>query len=214
MARRVTSNKQVILRMYATAGSFIRESDMLVTTTNINIGGSSRGLKHTCCQDHLPLLRSLLALHYEEYSGTHRIYFLYPWLCKFVCVCLCFNCAGSQAKVELLKNKLGFDEAFNYKEEKDLEAALKRCFPIGIDFYVEQVGGALLDGVLVNMRDHGSIVIELWQKSSTAEQVSNKQLILNYYVFGFPDESYMLITTSTFTLPFELPSSGTGKGVF
>ncbi|PWA53483.1 zinc finger CCCH domain-containing protein 13 [Artemisia annua] len=26
--------------------------------------------------------------------------------------------------VELLKNKLGFDEAFNYKEESDLEAAL------------------------------------------------------------------------------------------
>ncbi|KAH7547633.1 hypothetical protein FEM48_Zijuj01G0330500 [Ziziphus jujuba var. spinosa] len=60
--------------------------------------------------------------------------------------------------VDLLKNKLGFDEAFNYKEEKDLVAALKRCFPKGIDFYFEQVGGALLDAVLVNMRDHGRIV--------------------------------------------------------
>jgi len=29
-------------------------------------------------------------------------------------------------KVKLLKNKLGFDEAFNYKEEPDLDAALKR----------------------------------------------------------------------------------------
>lgn len=29
-------------------------------------------------------------------------------------------------KVDLLKNKFGFDEAFNYKEEKDLAAALKR----------------------------------------------------------------------------------------
>jgi len=28
--------------------------------------------------------------------------------------------------VDLLKNKLGFDEAFNYKEEPDLNAALKR----------------------------------------------------------------------------------------
>ncbi|PWA50634.1 zinc finger CCCH domain-containing protein 13 [Artemisia annua] len=27
-------------------------------------------------------------------------------------------------KVELLNNKLGFDEAFNYKEESDLEGAL------------------------------------------------------------------------------------------
>lgn len=29
-------------------------------------------------------------------------------------------------QVDLLKNKLGFDEAFNYKEEPDLDAALKR----------------------------------------------------------------------------------------
>lgn len=29
-------------------------------------------------------------------------------------------------KVDLLKNKFGFDEAFNYKEEEDLSAALKR----------------------------------------------------------------------------------------
>jgi len=29
-------------------------------------------------------------------------------------------------QVDLLKNKLGFDEAFNYKEEQDLNAILKR----------------------------------------------------------------------------------------
>jgi len=29
-------------------------------------------------------------------------------------------------KVDLLKNKFGYDEAFNYKEEPDLNAALKR----------------------------------------------------------------------------------------
>ena len=29
-------------------------------------------------------------------------------------------------KVDLLKNKLGFDDAFNYKEESDLYAAMKR----------------------------------------------------------------------------------------
>ena len=29
-------------------------------------------------------------------------------------------------QVDLLKNKFGFDEAFNYKEEHDLNAALKR----------------------------------------------------------------------------------------
>ena len=29
-------------------------------------------------------------------------------------------------KVDILKRKFGFDEAFNYKEEHDLDAALKR----------------------------------------------------------------------------------------
>ena len=31
----------------------------------------------------------------------------------------------SASKVDLLKNKFGFDAAFNYKEEPDLDAALK-----------------------------------------------------------------------------------------
>lgn len=60
--------------------------------------------------------------------------------------------------MDLLKEKLGFDEAFNYKEEEDqLEATLKRYFPQGIDIYFENVGGKTLDAVLVNMRYHGRI---------------------------------------------------------
>ncbi|KAJ0092373.1 hypothetical protein Patl1_26872 [Pistacia atlantica] len=59
--------------------------------------------------------------------------------------------------VEILKNKFGFDDAFNYKEEQDLDAALKRCFPDGIDIYFENVGGKMLDAVLLNMRLHGRI---------------------------------------------------------
>ncbi|XP_042944754.1 2-alkenal reductase (NADP(+)-dependent)-like isoform X3 [Carya illinoinensis] len=39
--------------------------------------------------------------------------------------CYVVGSAGSKEKVDLLKNKLGFDDAFNYKEENDLDAALK-----------------------------------------------------------------------------------------
>uniref|UniRef100_A0A7N2MTD4 Alcohol dehydrogenase-like C-terminal domain-containing protein n=1 Tax=Quercus lobata TaxID=97700 RepID=A0A7N2MTD4_QUELO len=59
--------------------------------------------------------------------------------------------------VDLLKNKFWFDEAFNYKEDCDLNAALKRYFPNGIDMHFENVGGKMLDAVLLNMRDHGRI---------------------------------------------------------
>ncbi|KAK4566288.1 hypothetical protein RGQ29_002505 [Quercus rubra] len=63
-----------------------------------------------------------------------------------------------RTRVDLLKNKFWLDEAFNYKEERDLNAALKRSyFPNGIDIYFENVGGKMLDAVLLNMRHHRCI---------------------------------------------------------
>ncbi|XP_057781335.1 2-alkenal reductase (NADP(+)-dependent)-like [Salvia miltiorrhiza] len=73
--------------------------------------------------------------------------------------CYVVGSAGSKEKVDLLKNKFGFDEAFNYKEEQDYSAALKRYFPDGIDIYFENVGGKLLEAVLSNMRLHGRIAV-------------------------------------------------------
>ncbi|KAI3813497.1 hypothetical protein L1987_18222 [Smallanthus sonchifolius] len=73
--------------------------------------------------------------------------------------CYVVGSAGSKEKVDLLKNNFGFDEAFNYKEERDLDAALKRYFPDGIDIYFENVGGNMLDAVLCNMRLHGRIAV-------------------------------------------------------
>ncbi|KAK6244311.1 hypothetical protein QUC31_010720 [Theobroma cacao] len=73
--------------------------------------------------------------------------------------CYVVGSAGSSQKVDLLKNKLGFDEAFNYKEETDLDAALKRYFPQGIDIYFDNVGGAMLDAALLNMQVHGRIAV-------------------------------------------------------
>ncbi|XP_051126486.1 2-alkenal reductase (NADP(+)-dependent)-like [Andrographis paniculata] len=71
--------------------------------------------------------------------------------------CYVIGSAGSEEKVDLLKNKLGFDDAFNYKKEPDLNIALKRYFPKGIDIYFENVGGNMLEAVLLNMRCYGRI---------------------------------------------------------
>ncbi|CAI9778203.1 unnamed protein product [Fraxinus pennsylvanica] len=73
--------------------------------------------------------------------------------------CYVVGSAGSKDKVDLLKNKFGFDGAFNYKEEQDLIAALKRYFPNGIDIYFENVGGKMLDAVLLNMKIKGRIAV-------------------------------------------------------
>ncbi|CAO2838294.1 unnamed protein product [Amaranthus hypochondriacus] len=73
--------------------------------------------------------------------------------------CYVVGSAGSKEKVDLLKSKFGFDDAFNYKEEEDLDAALRKYFPEGIDIYFENVGGKMLDAVLMNMRLHGRIPV-------------------------------------------------------
>ncbi|TMW90910.1 hypothetical protein EJD97_015052 [Solanum chilense] len=73
--------------------------------------------------------------------------------------CYVVGSAGSKEKVDRLKSTFGFDGAFNYKEEQDLDAALKKYFPDGIDIYFENVGGKMLDAVLLNMKIHGRIAV-------------------------------------------------------
>uniref|UniRef100_A0A0D9WRV4 Enoyl reductase (ER) domain-containing protein n=1 Tax=Leersia perrieri TaxID=77586 RepID=A0A0D9WRV4_9ORYZ len=73
--------------------------------------------------------------------------------------CYVVGCAGTNAKVDLLKNKLGFDEAFNYKEEPDMKSALKRYFPDGIDIYFDNVGGETLEAALASMNTYGRVAL-------------------------------------------------------
>lgn len=46
--------------------------------------------------------------------------------------------------MKLLKEKFGYDEAFNYKTCDDLTATLQKLCPKGIDVYFENVGGKVL----------------------------------------------------------------------
>ncbi|KAL0374319.1 UNVERIFIED_CONTAM: 2-alkenal reductase (NADP(+)-dependent) [Sesamum radiatum] len=71
--------------------------------------------------------------------------------------CYVVGCAGTQEKVDLLKEKLGFDDAFNYKNESNLKSALKRYFPQGIDIYFDNVGGKMLEAAVANMNSFGRV---------------------------------------------------------
>lgn len=74
--------------------------------------------------------------------------------------CYVVGSTGTNEKVQLLKERFGFDDAFNYNEhQEDLDATLKRYFPEGIDVYFENVGGQMLEAVLQNMRVHGRIAV-------------------------------------------------------
>ncbi|XP_020685814.1 2-alkenal reductase (NADP(+)-dependent) [Dendrobium catenatum] len=71
--------------------------------------------------------------------------------------CYVVGCAGSKKKVDLLKEKLGFDDVFNYKEEPELKSALRRYFPDGIDIYFDNVGGEMLEVAIANMNAFGRV---------------------------------------------------------
>ncbi|KAK2985133.1 hypothetical protein RJ640_000900 [Escallonia rubra] len=62
--------------------------------------------------------------------------------------CRVVGSTGSDEKVKLLKEEFGYDDAFNYHKEADLDAALNKYFPSGIDIYLENVGGSMLEAVL------------------------------------------------------------------
>ncbi|GMH04514.1 hypothetical protein Nepgr_006354 [Nepenthes gracilis] len=85
--------------------------------------------------------------------------------------CYVVGCAGTKHKVELLKEKLGFDDAFNYKEEFDLKSALRRCFPDGIDIYFDNVGGELLEAAVTNMNSNGRVAA----CGAIAEYINNRR---------------------------------------
>ncbi|PHU21413.1 hypothetical protein BC332_06520 [Capsicum chinense] len=73
--------------------------------------------------------------------------------------CYVVGSAGSQEKVNFLKETVGFDDAFNYKQETDLKSALKRCFTQGIDVYFDNVGGKMLEAAVANMNSFGRVAI-------------------------------------------------------
>ncbi|KAF3788353.1 2-alkenal reductase [Nymphaea thermarum] len=73
--------------------------------------------------------------------------------------CRVIGSAGTDEKVKLLKEELGYDDAFNYKKEKDFDAALSKYFPDGIDVYLDNVGGKMLEAVLNHINNGARIPI-------------------------------------------------------
>ncbi|MFN3232910.1 MAG: NADP-dependent oxidoreductase [Alphaproteobacteria bacterium] len=69
------------------------------------------------------------------------------------------GCAGSDAKVDYVRDELGFDAGINYKTADDLTASIAAVCPNGIDIDFENVGGRVFDAVFRNMASGGRLVI-------------------------------------------------------
>ena len=76
--------------------------------------------------------------------------------------CRAVGIAGGPEKCQYAVQELGFDACIDYRLHKDmysLAKALKEACPNGIDGYFENVGGMVLDAVLLRMNAFGRIAV-------------------------------------------------------
>ena len=76
--------------------------------------------------------------------------------------CRTVGIAGGPAKCRYAVDELGFDACIDYKLYPDaasLSKALKEACPNGIDGYFENVGGMILDAVMLRMNAFGRIAV-------------------------------------------------------
>ncbi|KAJ2521726.1 hypothetical protein H4217_001199 [Coemansia sp. RSA 1939] len=65
---------------------------------------------------------------------------------------------GSDEKADYVKS-IGADAVLNYKTCGDYAAAIRKLAPEGIDIYFDNVGGELLDAVLLNLNTRARVII-------------------------------------------------------
>jgi len=76
--------------------------------------------------------------------------------------CRAVGIAGGPDKCRYAVEELGFDACIDYKQHSDVKAmsrALKEACPDGIDGYFENVGGWIMDAVMLRMNAFGRIAL-------------------------------------------------------
>jgi NADPH:quinone reductase len=73
--------------------------------------------------------------------------------------CRVVGIAGSDEKINYLKQDLGFDEAINYKTTSDIQQALATACPNGVDVYFDNVGGEISDAVYSLLNNFARIAV-------------------------------------------------------
>lgn len=73
--------------------------------------------------------------------------------------CRVVGIAGSDEKIQMIKNEFGFDEGVNYKTTDDMKSAISKACPDGVDLYYDNVGGEISDAVLANINFQARITI-------------------------------------------------------
>lgn len=101
--------------------------------------------------------------------------------------------AGSDEKCKWIKKDLGFDHAINYKKV-NVEEALRKVAPKGVDIYFDNVGGRMSSVVIDQMNDFGRISVcgfitayndtpDQWEKVPILQpHICSKQLTMQGFI--------------------------------
>lgn len=114
------------------------------------------------------------------------------------CGCRVIGIVGSDEKAKLIVDEFGFDAAINYKTD-DITAAVLAIAPEGADIYFDNVGGPVLNAMLVAMKVYGRIVgcgmISDYNRSDDPNPITNlweivsRQLTMQgFLLFTFQDK--------------------------
>lgn len=72
--------------------------------------------------------------------------------------CKVVGIAGSDEKINKIKEDFGFDKGINYNSTEDINLAIATACPDGVDVYFDNVGGEILDAALSNINKFGRVI--------------------------------------------------------
>ena len=113
--------------------------------------------------------------------------------------CKVIGFVSSQEKADIIVNELGFDHAINYKTVSSIADEVNRLAPNGVDIYFDNVGGNILNEMLLTMKVEAKIVccgmIADYNRSDNPNPITNlwevvsRQLTMRgFLVFSFNDK--------------------------
>ena len=89
--------------------------------------------------------------------------------------------AGGSEKCAWVKDELGFDECIDYKAG-DLDEALRKASPNGIDIYFESVGGALAEAVAKQLNPGARVPICGYISNYNSKKITESRT--PFHIFG------------------------------
>jgi len=73
--------------------------------------------------------------------------------------CRVVGIAGSEEKCRWMTDQVGIDACVNYKKAINLARSIKSACPGGVDIYIDNVGGEMLDSVLLNINKYAKVIL-------------------------------------------------------